>query len=109
MLASGPRIPKFVPEAAATCSEPRNRDTRSSPTERNAMRRRGLAALRTLLEPGVLRFVRNGVAVAALAAVMVSAEAANNSITGVKKDDGFQTAAPYAILIHAESASVPLG
>lgn len=49
--------------------------------------------------------------VAALSLVLVvalvaAAGAANNSVTGAKKEDGFQTAAPYAILIDAETGTV---
>jgi len=44
--------------------------------------------------------------VLALAGLAASAVAAPNSMPGPKKDDGFQTAAPYAILIEAESGSV---
>lgn len=39
-------------------------------------------------------------------ALVAGADAANNSVTGAKKDDGFQTAAPYAILIDAETGTV---
>ncbi|MFD2180568.1 D-alanyl-D-alanine carboxypeptidase family protein [Rhodoplanes azumiensis] len=49
-------------------------------------------------------------AVAALAltfALVAGATAANNSVTGQKKEEGgFQTAAPYAILIDAETGTV---
>ncbi|WP_408089589.1 D-alanyl-D-alanine carboxypeptidase family protein [Rhodoplanes sp. SY1] len=40
-------------------------------------------------------------------ALVAAATAANNSVTGQKKDEGgFQTAAPYAILIDAETGTV---
>ncbi|RAI43450.1 D-alanyl-D-alanine carboxypeptidase family protein [Rhodoplanes roseus] len=41
-----------------------------------------------------------------LLALVVGAAAANNSVTGAKKEEGFQTAAPYAILIDAETGTV---
>jgi D-alanyl-D-alanine carboxypeptidase (penicillin-binding protein 5/6) len=52
--------------------------------------------------------IRAGVAVslAVFLAGAVSAFAASNPVSGPKKDDGFQTAAPNAILIEAESGSV---
>jgi D-alanyl-D-alanine carboxypeptidase (penicillin-binding protein 5/6) len=43
---------------------------------------------------------------AAVACFAVAAHAAQNPVSGPKKDDGFQTAAPYAILIDAESETV---
>lgn len=70
------------------------------------MSRRGLAALRRVLGRAALRAARTSLAVAAVGAVIMSAQAANNSVSGVKKDDSFQTAAPTAILIDAESDSV---
>jgi D-alanyl-D-alanine carboxypeptidase (penicillin-binding protein 5/6) len=54
-----------------------------------AVRRAGLAAI-----------------AACFAALAVFAQAAQNPVSGPKKDDGFQTAAPYAIVIDAESDTV---
>ncbi|WP_296521745.1 D-alanyl-D-alanine carboxypeptidase family protein [Rhodoplanes sp.] len=45
-------------------------------------------------------------AFALVLALVAAAGAANNSVSGAKKDDGFQTAAPYAILIDAETGTV---
>src|ERR1700752_1343488 len=47
-----------------------------------------------------------GVAALACAAVVVSAVAAPNPSPQPKKEEGFQTAAPNAILIEAESGSI---
>ncbi|MBV9626676.1 MAG: D-alanyl-D-alanine carboxypeptidase, partial [Xanthobacteraceae bacterium] len=55
----------------------------------------------------IAAYVRLGarLAVCAMLAVPVAAGAANQSITGQKKEE-FATAAPYAILIDADSGSV---
>jgi serine-type D-Ala-D-Ala carboxypeptidase (penicillin-binding protein 5/6) len=52
------------------------------------------------------RLLAKGAAAALVAATMVSALAAPNPMPGPKKEEGFQTAAPYAILIEADSGSV---
>ncbi len=48
---------------------------------------------------------RGAIAALALFASAVAAHAANNSVTGVKKDE-FQTSAPYAILIDSDNGTV---
>ena len=52
------------------------------------------------------RAVRRAGLAAVFACFAVLAQAAQNPVSGPKKDDGFQTAAPYAILIDAESDTV---
>jgi len=49
--------------------------------------------------------VARAVAAALLVALPMAADAANNSVTGIKKDE-FQTSAPYAILIDADNGTV---
>ncbi|TAK50177.1 MAG: D-alanyl-D-alanine carboxypeptidase [Xanthobacteraceae bacterium] len=60
--------------------------------------------------PRTLRALPRVLAVAALSVLMAApaplALAANNSVQGAKKDEGFHTDAPYAILIDADSGSV---
>ena len=53
----------------------------------------------------LLRFVRC-MAVATLAATATAALAANNPVSGPAKKDEFQTAAPYAVLLDANSGTV---
>jgi D-alanyl-D-alanine carboxypeptidase (penicillin-binding protein 5/6) len=48
----------------------------------------------------------SGLVLALVLALVAAAGAANNPVSGAKKDDGFQTAAPYAILIDAETGTV---
>jgi serine-type D-Ala-D-Ala carboxypeptidase (penicillin-binding protein 5/6) len=50
-------------------------------------------------------FARWG-ALASIACALASAEAAPNPVSGSKASDGYQTAAPHAILIEAESGTV---
>jgi D-alanyl-D-alanine carboxypeptidase (penicillin-binding protein 5/6) len=52
------------------------------------------------------RLLAKGAAAALVVATVVSALAAPNPMPGPKKEEGFQTAAPYAILIEADSGSV---
>lgn len=54
----------------------------------------------------VRRICSGLLAAVAILGLLAAALAAPNPVTGPKKDDGFQTAAPYAILIDAESGSV---
>ena len=49
---------------------------------------------------------RHGLAAALVCGAAAAGFAAPNPIPGPKKDEGFQTAAPYAILIEADSGSV---
>src|SRR5215470_5240184 len=51
-------------------------------------------------------FLGRSVVLLALVSLVASAVAAPNPMPGPKRDEGFQTAAPYAILIEAESGSV---
>lgn len=55
------------------------------------------------------RFARAGAGLAAAIAMiglLAAAVAAPNPVSGPKKDDGFQTAAPFAILVDADSGAV---
>src|SRR5262249_43998509 len=68
------------------------------------MRGRTVLAIRSLIGACTVTHVGIGAAALACAAFVVSAMAAPNPAP--KKDEGFQTAAPYAILVDAESGSV---
>ena len=65
-----------------------------------------MAAQNADTDARTLRAVRRAGLAAILACFAVFAHAAQNPVSGPKKDDGFQTAAPYAILIDAESDTV---
>ena len=58
--------------------------------------------------PNALRLSRRAVAAMAVATVLgiAGAYAANNTVTGEKKTNEFQTAAPYAILLDADNGTV---
>jgi D-alanyl-D-alanine carboxypeptidase (penicillin-binding protein 5/6) len=67
--------------------------------------RRGVASRRPTSGP-VRVWSLAGLAATLCVGAMVSAFAANNSIQGAKKEEGFQTGAPTAILIDADSGSI---
>jgi D-alanyl-D-alanine carboxypeptidase (penicillin-binding protein 5/6) len=59
-----------------------------------------------LLRASVGGATRTRWAAAVLSVAVVSAVAAPNPVSGPKKDDGFQTTAPHAILMDADSGSI---
>src|SRR5262245_65841110 len=67
--------------------------------------RTGLA-IRSLIGACTVRHLGIGAAALVCAAFVVSAVAAPNPAAPAKKEEGFQTAAPNAILIEAESGSI---